>query len=177
MTAKNDYENAFSLWLNESSIKYSRVSQSRRFNTGGVSVKSFDYVVQRHGCVYVIELKGRLFRGSSFAGLKDLPNWVTVDDVRSIEAWQNIEGVDGAYFVFAYLLDDYFAELDGNDSIDFNGRKFAFFAIAADDYRDNMKARSRKWNTADLSAENFRKYAKKASVVLKEPVKFADDAD
>ncbi|MFI4911343.1 MAG: HYExAFE family protein [Sedimentisphaeraceae bacterium JB056] len=156
MSTKNDYEEAFSLWLEENNYNFRHVKQSERLKIGEKSVKSFDYVVDNNGKVCVVELKGRVFKGDSFASLSGLQNWVTCDDVESLGGWQCIEGVDRALLVFAYRSQNIDVDTDGNDSIEYNGKVYVFIAIHVNKYRSFMKRRSRRWNTVDLHASDFR---------------------
>jgi hypothetical protein len=156
MQTHNNYEKAFSRWLVENGYCFNSVKQSNRLRIDDLSVKSFDYVIEAGGNVYLVELKGRLFRGHTFESLRGLQNWVTTDDVSCLAAWRSIEGVDGAFFVFAYLCDDYGADADSNDGIEYEGRKYVFIAVSIEDYREYMKPRSPRWDTVNLSADDFR---------------------
>ena len=167
MKPKNNYEIAFSLWLDEHNYSYRSVKQTDRLRVGELSVKSFDYVIERENRLYIVELKGRIFKGHSFYKLSGLQNWVTADDVSSLAGWQSVQGVSGAVLVFAYLIEDYYADLDNNDSIESDGVKYVFVAIDISEYQKYMKLRSPKWNTVDIAADNFRICVKKVSEFFK----------
>jgi NDP-sugar pyrophosphorylase family protein len=166
MKTENDYEKAFSRWLAGHNYSFNHVSQTDRLKVGNTSVKSFDYVIEAGSKVYVVELKGRLFRGNSFESFRGLQNWVTRDDIRSLCGWRSIEGIDGAFIVFAYKTLDYCADADGNDCVEFEGSRYVFAAVAVKDYEKWMKIRSPKWGTVNLSADDFRRCVRKVSEVL-----------
>lgn len=163
MKQKNHYEEAFCLWLCENGVKFSHVKQTERLKVDLASVKSFDFIIDTPRCSYIVELKGREFDGSSLENLRGLQNWVTSDDVQCMQAWQSaIENASGL-FVFCYLLNDYFADTDGRDAIEYDGSKYAFIAITLDDYKTYMSLRSPKWRTVYLFAADFRVAAKNIS--------------
>jgi hypothetical protein len=166
MKRQNEYENAFALWLEDNDLCYKRTKQSSRLRIGEISVKSFDFLINADSGTYIVELKGRVFKGKSLENLCGLQNWATNDDIQSLCAWQSIDGLDGAFIVFAYRIEDYLAELDGNNSIEYNGKIYAFLAIDAEDYRHNMKTRSLRWNTVDLKQQDFRALVKRVSDVF-----------
>ena len=163
MKRQNDYENAFALWLAESGLSFKRINQSARLKLPPISVKSFDFIVNSGNETYIVELKGRLFKGKTLENLSGLQNWTTRDDITGLCSWQSIEGVSKAFIVFAYKLIDYLAELDGNDCIEYNGKIYAFLAISVTEYSQKMKQRSKKWDTVDLTGDDFRALSQKPS--------------
>lgn len=165
MKRQNDYENAFALWLDDSDLSYKRIKQSSRLKLPRTSVKSFDFIVNSGSNTYIVELKGRLFKGKTLENLSGLQNWTTRDDIISLCKWQTIEGISGAYIIFAYKIIDYLADIDGNDCIEYDGKIYAFLAIEAESYSEKMKTRSKKWDTVDLRGNDFRALAAKPSEI------------
>ena len=45
---------------------------------------------------------------------------------------------------------------------EFDGRRYVFYLIELDDYREAMVLRSPKWQTVTLTADGFREYAREA---------------
>ncbi len=166
MERKNHYETAFKLWLEDKGYAHSHISQTRRLKLTRQSVKSFDYIIDAPGGSFVVELKGRKFRGSSLENLRGLQNWVTADDVEGLGGWQTAAGAASGLFVFCYQLSDYFADTDAHDTIELDGTKYAFIAITLDDYKTHMKPRSPRWQTVYLQAKDFRAIAKRVTDVL-----------
>lgn len=163
---KNHYETAFCSWLEDNHCRFSSVSQSKRLAVTDASVKSFDYIIDTSKESYLVELKGRSFKGSSLENLSSLQNWVTADDVLSLEAWQSVFAKGVGVFVFCYYLKNYFADLDGWDSIDLGIDKYAFMAVRIDDYKSLMQLRSAKWKTVYLRADDFKKCVFKLSSLI-----------
>ncbi len=157
----NHYEQAFENWLIDNRVQYVAVDERKKAAFGRSKVKSFDFLLypSRHQTL-IAELKGRLFKGKSLAGLTGMQCWVTADDIDGLLQWQKVFGSDyGAVFVFAYRMEKVDVDFDGREAYDFDGRPYVFFAVALDDYRRFMKLRSPKWKTVTLSAAKFREYA------------------
>jgi hypothetical protein len=157
----NHYEKAFGNWLIDNNVKYIAVDEAKRAAMGGAKIKSFDYLIYPpDGSIIVGEVKGRAFKGTSFAKLSGFECWVTADDVEGLSNWQDVFGeTHTAAFVFAYAIENVDVDFDGRDVYDFNGKKYIFFCIKLGDYRRHMKLRSPKWRTVTLPAEKFRQCA------------------
>lgn len=165
MQTANEYERAFESWLVDNSVRYVYVDQSRRTLFGSEKVKTFDFLLfpsTDDGPVIIAELKGKLFKGDSLAGLKGMQNWVGADDVRGLLQWQQRLSSPERFnhtlpvFVFAYQFANIDVENDGNEIYDFEGRSYAFFCVQLRDYIDNMKVRSPGWQTVSLPSADFR---------------------
>jgi len=114
----------------------------------------------RNQQIIVAEVKGRKFKGTSFAKLAGFECWVTADDVDGLARWQQVFGADHtAVFVFAYRIENIDVDFDGREVYDFAQDKYVFFAVKLDDYRRFMKRRSPKWQTVTLPADKFRQCA------------------
>jgi len=157
----NHYEKAFGNWLIDSGIKYIEVDEQKRKAFGRSKVKSFDYLLYPPGeAIILAEVKGRAFKGTSFAKLSGFECWVTADDIEGLTQWQDFfGGTHSAAFVFAYRIEKVDVDFDGRDVFEFNGNKYIFFCIKLDDYVKDMKLRSPKWKTVTLPAAGFRKHA------------------
>ena len=91
--SSNHYERAFENWLIDNRIQYVVVDEHKRTAFSHCSIKSFDFLVYpRNGRIIIAEVKGRKFRGTSFAKLTGLECWVTAEDVDGLAGWQRVFG-------------------------------------------------------------------------------------
>jgi len=164
----NQYERAFENWLIDNRIQYIAVDEHKRAVFTRCKVKTFDFLLYpRNGQVIIAEVKGRKFKGTSFAKLAGLECWVTTDDIEGLARWQEVFGPGHqAIFVFAYETENIDVDFDGKDVYDFSQNRYAFFGITLDDYRESMKRRSPKWQTVTLPANKFRQCAVQISELL-----------
>ena len=157
----NHYERAFGNWLIDNRVQYIAVDEQKRAALGRSNIKSFDYLL--YPCraqIIVAEVKGRLFKGSSFAKLAGFDCWVTADDVVGLSRWQEVFGPSHtAAFIFAYRIKNIDVDFDGRNVYDFSSSRYIFFCVKLEDYCRYMKVRSPKWKTVTLPADKFRKYA------------------
>jgi hypothetical protein len=149
---------------------------------GRSKIKSFDFLLyprnqqRRHQTVFpksdspqviIAEVKGRSFKGTTFAKLAGLECWVTAEDIDGLSRWQEVFGPGhNAIFVFAYKVENIDVDFDGRAVYDFDNNRYVFFAIKLDDYRKFMKRRSPKWQTVTLPADMFRKCAMQIDELL-----------
>ena len=154
----NHYERAFGNWLIDNHIQYIAVDEQKRAALGRSNIKSFDYLLYPpNQQIIVAEVKGRSFKGTSFAKLAGFECWVTADDVAGLTRWQELFGSSHtAAFVFAYRIEKIDVDFDGREVYDFDGGRYIFFCVKLDDYCRFMKRRSPKWQTVTLPAEKFR---------------------
>jgi len=177
----NHYERAFENWLIDNRIQYIAVDDQKRAAFGRSKIKSFDFLLyprnqQTTGRywhtawrmpllptwspIIIAEVKGRKFKGTSFAGLTGFECWVTAEDIAGLAEWQEVFGPEhAAIFVFAYKVENIDVDFDGRDVYDFDANRYVFFAVRLDDYRRFMKRRSPKWQTVTLPADKFRQCA------------------
>ena len=142
-------------------VKYIAVDEQKRAALGRSKIKSFDYLLSPDPCCTIItEVKGRKFKGSSFAKLSGFECWVTADDVEGLANWQLIFGAGHrAAFIFAYKIENVDVDFDGREVYEFDGNRYIFFYVKLDDYQKFMKVRSPKWRTVTLPADKFRQCA------------------
>jgi hypothetical protein len=174
----NHYEQAFESWLTDNHIQYIKVDEHKKAAFGQSKVKSFDFLLyppnaQGHPApirrepklnwfggtqqIIIAEVKGRLFKGTSFAKLTGFECWVTTEDIDGLTKWQKIFGRGYlAVFIFAYKIENVDVDFDGREVFDYNADRYVFFAVKLDDYREFMKRRSPKWKTVTLPANKFR---------------------
>jgi hypothetical protein len=163
----NHYEKAFENWLIDNHIQYVTVDEQKRAAFGICKIKSFDFLLYPpNQQIIIAEVKGRAFKGTSFAKLAGFECWVTAEDIDGLTKWQEVfstgrltaEG-HTAIFVFAYKIKNIDVDFDGREVYDFDANKYVFFAIKLDDYRKFMKRRSPNWQTVTLPADRFRQCA------------------
>ena len=157
----NHYERAFANWLIDNQIQYIAVDEQKRAALGRSKIKSFDYLIYPPAePIIVAEVKGRKFKGTSFAKLTGFDCWVTADDIEGLSQWQKIFGqTHQAAFIFAYKIEQVDVDFDGREIYEFDAGRYIFFCIKLEDYRRHMKLRSQKWKTVTLPAEKFRRSA------------------
>ena len=157
----NHYERAFGNWLIDNRVQYLAVDEEKRAAFGRSKIKSFDYLLKfGNQPIIITEVKGRLFKGTSFAKLSGFECWVTADDIMGLTNWQQIFGTGHrAAFIFAYKIENIDVDFDGREIYEFDGGRYIFFCLRLDDYCGNMKIRSPKWKTVTLPADKFRKHA------------------
>jgi hypothetical protein len=160
-TPRNHYERAFENWLIDNRIRYLAIDEHKRAAFGRSKIKSFDFLLYPpNQSIIIAEVKGRNFKGTSFAKLAGFECWVTMDDVQGLACWHRIFGpAHIPTFVFAYCIKNIDVDFDGREVFDFDGLKYIFFALKLADYQANMKLRSPKWKTVTLPADKFRKCA------------------
>ncbi len=157
----NHYEQAFENWLIDNRIQYISIDEHKRAAFGRLKIKSFDFLLYpRNQKIIIAEVKGRRFKGTSFAKLAGFECWVTTEDIEGLAMWQGVFGPSHTVvFVFAYRIENIDVDFDGRGIFDFDGSRYVFFAVKLDDYRKFMKRRSPKWQTITLPADKFRQCA------------------
>lgn len=164
----NHYEQAFENWLIDNHVQYIAVDEHKRAAFGRCKIKSFDFLLYPHNQqVIIAEVKGRLFKGTSFAKMAGFECWVTTEDIDGLTKWQDVFSAGRltagqghiAVFIFAYKIENIDVDFDGREVFYFNADRYVFFAVTLDDYRKFMKRRSPKWQTVTLPADKFRQCA------------------
>jgi hypothetical protein len=167
-SAPNHYEKAFENWLIDNHIRYIAVDEHKRAAFGRCRIKSFDFLLYPpNGQIIIAEVKGRAFKGTTFAKLAGFECWVTTEDIDGLMKWQDTFSAGRlmagqghtAVFVFAYKIENIDVDFDGRDVYDFDAKRYVFFAVKLNDYRAFMKRRSPKWQTVTLPADKFRQCA------------------
>jgi hypothetical protein len=170
-SSPNHYERAFENWLIDNHIQYVTINEQKRAEfpasihsaeaNGLNKFKSFDFLLYPNNQqVIIAEVKGRAFKGTSFAKLAGFECWVTAEDIDGLTKWQEVFGQGHtAVFVFAYKIENVDVDFDGRKVYDFDANRYMFFAVKLDDYREFMKRRSPKWRTVTLPADKFRQCA------------------
>ncbi|HWB20809.1 MAG TPA: HYExAFE family protein [Phycisphaerales bacterium] len=170
------YEKAFEHYLRANRVPYVAVDEARKAlmphddvmkgddplsgSEGGVSLKSFDFVVYASTGSLLVDVKGRLFGSRkldpcSFTRRR-MENWVTQDDVSSMKHWERLfgEGFTGT-FVFVYALAQQPPDALFEEIFEFDSRWYALRSIALASYVRHMTVRSQSWRTVQMPADAF----------------------
>ena len=152
------YERVFAHFLRSLDVRFLRIDQHlRRQALDDGDLKQLDFVVAAGARTLLIDVKGR--RVSTRRPAPE--NWITGDDVRSLETWQAQFGRDAeALLGFVYELPSAAETTRFRDHCAFDGRHYGFLAVPVDNYRRHMKVRSPRWGTVDLPRESFRRLAR-----------------
>ena len=166
------YEKAFEHFLRANGVPYVAVDEAKRAlqATGSGSaklpLKSFDFVVYggEGAANLLVDVKGRKHAGNTG---KQLQNWVTRDDVSSLQRWSGIFG-EGFEPVFAFLFwcdapppDALFLEV-----FEFGEKWYAVQAIRLSEYVPAMRDRSKRWDTVSVPAAHFMRHARPIKELL-----------
>jgi hypothetical protein len=156
------YEAAFEDFLRSRGIAYVPVDEQKKVIFSGARVKSFDFLIYpQGGKPWLVDVKGRKFPYETDGNRRYWENWVTRDDVEGLTRWKEVFGQGfEAVFVFAYLLS---GESERHGTLlahPFRDNEYAFWGVTLEDYAENSRQRSPKWETISLSAARFRELAK-----------------
>jgi hypothetical protein len=151
------YDQAFEHYLRANAIPYVAVDEAKRALSNKqmpTAIKSFDFVVySESGSNLLVDVKGRKHSGKTGNALQ---NWVTREDVKSLNKWASIFG-DGFEPAFAFL---FWCESQPPDALfqeifQFGSKWYAILALRVADYQPHMKKRSEKWDTVSIPARTF----------------------
>lgn len=165
----NHYEAAFEAYLRRHGVPYVAVDEARRALFAEVRLKSLDFIVySRQGRNLLVDVKGRRFPSGGGRRRRLWENWATAEDVESLGRWEEVFGNDfHAVFAFAYnIVEDRYRDLFDDRFEDRKGRHYGFTAILLENYRDNMKTRSRGWDTVSLPSRIFREHLRPLQSLL-----------
>ncbi len=161
------YELAFEHYLRANAIPYVAVDEARRALQGApdISLKSFDFVVySKFSANLILDIKGRKHTGASPNALQ---NWVTQEDIDSLQSWQTIFGSNyQPIFAFVMWCQAPPPDMLFHEMFEFGGKWYALLAVRLDDYKKHMRPRSAKWNTVHIPAKDFRNITHPLSKLL-----------
>ena len=150
------YDQAFEYHLRTLKIPHVSVDEARRaLQLGKIhdNLKNFDFTVYPStGKGLLVDVKGRKHTGKS----KNYQNWVTADDIDCMEQWEKLFGEQyQACFAFIFWCD----KLPGNalfeNMFEYDERWYTAKAITLDQYRSEMKVRSKSWKTVHVPPTIF----------------------
>lgn len=167
-----DYEVAFFEHLRRCGVVALGIDESRRSQVEGEPLKSMDYLVLSLGGHYIVDIKGKRYPGGTPQRPRRVwENWVFQDDINGLTRWEETLGPSfTSLIVFTYRLEEtVFPGLRADDLIDLNGQRYLFRAIPVTDYASRMKQRSPRWDTVDLSRDDYRALVRPLGHFLREP--------
>ena len=164
----NVYEWVVHAYLQQRDVVFGRMADVVRAPRGTGNLKNFDYLIAterasvgpltlesaRRGAGHLLEVKGRQF---PTGGGGRWENWITRDDLTSLQSWQREFGESyTGLLVFAYAI-------QGHDvrparpwtPMTLDSRRFGLVACRVDDYADHARIRSRKWGTLTVAKKEF----------------------
>src|SRR5262249_43235336 len=119
-----------------------------------------DFIVHAEGGArLLVDIKGRRFpTGSPGRQRRVWECWSTNDDIEGLSRWEELFGAGSVgLLVFTYeVLPEIPLFADTEDRWPFRERRYLLRAVAVDDYRRRMRARSPKWGTVTLPRAAFR---------------------
>lgn len=137
------------------------------------AVKSFDFVLYGETSNLLVEIKGRRIprraagapRGERVSsrlllhrapGRSSLQNWVTRDDVSSLQTWERLFGHGfEAVFVFVYWCDEQPPDALFQEVFENRGKWYALRSVLVGEYARAMRTRSEKWRTVHVPTGTF----------------------
>jgi hypothetical protein len=154
-------EAAFEAYLQWQKLCYVAVDETRRTLFDDAPIKSLDFIVHgENGSRLLVDIKGRRFpTGSPGRERRVWECWSTVEDIDGLERWGELFGASyQGLLVFTYkLAPEVTLPEDTDDLWTWRGQRFLFRAVAAADYRKEMRIRSPKWQTVTLPRASFRR--------------------
>ena len=149
------YEAAFEGFLRDRKIPYVAVDEAKKALFADAKLKSFDFVVySKFASNLILDIKGRKHTGKSPNALQ---NWVTQEDIDSLQSWQTIFGSNyQPIFAFVMWCQAPPPDMLFHEMFEFSGKWYALLAVRLADYQKHMRPRSAKWDTVHVPAKDFR---------------------
>ncbi len=172
---RHHYEHAFEDYLRARRIPCVAVDEAKKsllpqpsnphISDAAPSLKSFDFVIYGQGSNLLVEVKGRKIASRArpraaglFAAprLPRLESWVTLDDVSSLQRWEELFGPEfHAAFVFVYWCEHQPPDTLFPEMFQSRDRWYALRAVRVRDYARLMRVRSASWRTVDIPGPAF----------------------
>jgi hypothetical protein len=164
MDRSNRYEAAFEAYLQCHRCCYVAVDETRRAFLGDTRVKNLDFIVHSHaGFGFLIDVKGRRYPGGTAQKPRRVWEcWSTTDDIDGLGRWAEVfgQGYCGL-LVFIYRLGaDVNPPDEWGELWTWRGHRYVLRGIPVDEYRREMRVRSPRWSTVDLSRAAYRQLAR-----------------
>ena len=164
------YEAAFESYLRAKGWPYIIVDEAKKAIFASVSIKSFDFLVYSDSHPnLLVDVKGRKFPDTTRSGRSSRAweNWVTREDIESLQEWETIFGKDfAAVLVFAYWLQGPPQRAPFEDVHFFRRRHYAFVAVGLAEYAQCVRPRSAKWQTLAMPSGEFARRAQDLAAFL-----------
>ncbi len=162
----NHYEAAFEAYLRSRHVPYVAVDEAKRTVLADGSLKSLDFIVSPPGSgSWLVDVKGRRF--PSGRQKQYWKNWSTMDDLRSLAAWQRLFGEQfTGLFVFAYNVLGDRSPLAREELFAFRDGLYAFVGVTLSDYARSARPISPRWETLAMPCGQFRRVATPLETLL-----------
>ncbi len=166
------YDRAFEHYLRANAIAYVAVDEAKRALSSEreqqsvpSKLKSFDFVVySQTGPNLLVDVKGRKHAGNTGRALQ---NWVTRDDVTSLNRWAEIFGSDfEPVFIYLFWCDAQPPDALFHEVFEYQDRWYAVVAVKLRDYREHLRDRSAKWDTVNVPAKAFTTMSRQLASLL-----------
>lgn len=158
------YESAFEDFLRQQGVPFIRVDQARRTIFAGAKLKSFDFVIYPPtGSNLLVDVKGRKagYQADRSSPRRYWQNWVPQEDLQAMTVWEKTFGPGfRAVLVFAYWLSGPEGQSPARTVHLYREEYYTFVSVAVSDYAANARARSARWGTVSLPADQFRNLAR-----------------
>lgn len=167
----NHYEAAFEDYLRSRGVPYVAVDETKKALFGGISLKSFDFIVYSDsGPNLLVDVKGRRFPDSisgAKRGGKAWENWVTRSDIEGLTEWQGVFG-EGfvAMLAFAYWLQGPPRRAPFQETHLYREKHYAFLAVGLEEYVAGARPRSQKWQTLAMPSADFSRQAEEFAALV-----------
>jgi hypothetical protein len=164
MDRSNPYEAAFEKYLTARGLCYVGVDEKKRSLLGDAPVKNLDFIVLgQGGARLLVDVKGRQFPSGPPGRERYVwHNWSTQLDIDGMTSWTQLFGPGYlALFVFMYKIGPTVAfDEEPPDLWTWQETRYLLRGVSVDDYRQNMRPRSRRWGTVCLPNQVFRRLAR-----------------
>lgn len=167
----NQYEWAVQRYLTLRGLRFARVDDLVRARTLDGSRKNFDFLVEHPHSLgragLLLEVKGRQFKPGGGAW----ENWVTRDDLESLEHWaQHFGRGFEPLIVFAYRpVEPKLVPSQPWTPIDVEADRFGLVGVPLFSYRAHCRLRSRRWQTYMVPKATFLRLARPLVELLPAP--------
>lgn len=154
----NHYEAAFEAFVRSLRIPCVAIDEAKRALEGSTGLKSPDFLLYpRAKPNLVVEVKGK--QGKDARGRRPWENWVSIDDLDSLERWQQMFGPGfRALLAFVYAeKPPTFGLPPGDGAFSFRDRHYRFWAVERDEYVAHLRSRGPAWKAVAMARQQFRR--------------------
>ena len=159
MPAQNHahYEEAFRQYLSDHRVPFVTVEQVARRADAVGRIKNFDLLVHAPtGAHYIVEVKGKRFPSASRRGETFWENWIHLDDLEGLQAWEEHFGPGYVgLLVFVYWLQ---ADVDSPADLrvyEHRDRQYLMVGVTAADFSEACRRRSLRWQALYVPNKTF----------------------
>jgi len=159
MTVKNHahYEEAFRTYLGDHRVPFVTIQQLARSADDLGRIKNFDFLVHaQSGRHYIVDVKGKRFPSSSGSREVFWENWIHLDDLDGLVAWEDHFGPGyTGLLVFVYWLQADIPAPADLKIYEYQSRQYLMVGITVGDFLDNCRRRSLRWQALYVPDHTF----------------------